>query len=116
MKTIYELALEDLDEEETVPTDARNILEEFIKKNNLGSGFDKKSLDLFYYWYYTTAADNAVSLQEFRKAFPKSPFVSFSYGKLSITKEEFRRIEFEYEKEKLRKKSRKKPRGKTRFI
>lgn len=113
-KRLYELALQDLDTDEIAP---RNSVAEFVEKNHLGKGFCKKSLDFIYYWYYTTAgSENAASLEEFKQALPKGPFVYFSKDKLSISTEEFRRIEFEYEKEKYRKQSRKKPRSKKKFI
>jgi hypothetical protein len=105
-----------LDEEETVSTTAREKAEEFIKNNNLGKGFQKKPVDFFYYWYYTTSDQRRVSLEKFKEMLPKGPFVCFSKDKLSISQEEFRRIEFEYEKKEFRKRSRKNKKGKTKFI
>ena len=52
MKTIYDIALEDLEEEESTPTDSRLAAKEFIEKNGLGKGFQKKPVDFFYYMYY----------------------------------------------------------------
>lgn len=116
MKTIYDIALEDLDSEETVSTDSRIAAKEFIEKNGLGKGFQKKSVDFFYYMYYTTVAEEKIPLAKFKEMLPKGPFVYFSKDKLNISQEEFRRIEFEYEKKEFRKRQRKNKKGKTKFI
>jgi hypothetical protein len=87
---------------------------EFIKKNELNKGFSRKPIDFFYFWY-TIGHTNDITLQEFRKAFPQGPFVYFSMDKLNIPKEEFGRINFEYERQKAEKK-RKKLRNKKKSI
>jgi len=116
MKTIYDIALEDLEEEESTPTDSRLAAKEFIEKNNLGKGFQKKPVDFFYYMYYNSVSGRRVSLEKFKEMLPNGPFVYFSKDKLTTSQEEFRRIEFEYEKKEFRKRKRKNKKNKTKFI
>lgn len=108
---IYKTALQEDSESES-----ETLAKQFIQKNNLGKGFSKKPLDFFYYWYYNSSSEEKVSITYFKNLLPKGPFVSFNQEDLSVSKEEFRRLEFEYEKEKFRKKMRKRAKGKTRFI
>ena len=47
MKTIYDIALEDLEEEESTPTDSRLAAKEFIEKTILEKVFKKNQLTSF---------------------------------------------------------------------
>ena len=96
-KRLYELALQDFEEDKLEP------VRKFIEKNHLGKGFVKKSLDFFYFWYILMNKSD-ITLQEFREAFPKGPFVYFSMDSLELSEEEFRRLVIEYERKKAEKK------------